>query len=952
MLNVVLASLLVSLLGCDRLKVDSSRVSLQVPKTLSGKLNSTAATLSLQHVVVQITAPDLTSPITMIQSSKDNSAGITSEIALDVPSGAGRLIQVLAAYSDGLSDHASFIYYGDTAKELIGSSMAVDVPINRLGSSTTPLEEARIKGRYLTSNNSGPSGELKMVYRPAGKPAMIVDRKMIVGGWFEVGVFLDIPMDYVLPDGSFLGQQWTLTSLQPSASLIRIHMPANERREWNSTGTSWRSQSERSEFLGFFASSADLLTDKKICVRAHTQYGGSLFMGNNYFGQNLLRAVPIRYFPQGTTPQITTNFASIIGGVDMNSCSSLIPADEFVTHLKVYPDSMDNQVYNDISRLAGLYDLWAGFNPYTNTSPGMQFYRFISNISGDLTSPYLEAHLLPGVTSGISTYQIYARTYNTTMPMYDYHDTRCESQHLSKEGWQLVKTNTLPALTNNVLKLRQSDLGFTLSNDKNYLLCLSKNDLPLGNPVEFNNYTFSSTPATSINLSMNSYLGQNSSPSTGECRSFSINLGSSGTTTGGIYNPAPLDILVGATDSYNNTAAILHAKPDCSDTPASTLTTSVARGSLSSTGYFKVNTVGNFNISAVFNSAGLSTNGVVSFFVETPPSYVSDLQLGLLSNDHYLNTYGFKLYPQGCFPLRLMALDYGRLSQATGTASLSWFRLDGTTSYALPTGMRLVNNCAARTPISNSLSFNSSSFSDFAIEVADTTIERAILKIEGFGLTKQVILNLSPVVDHLNFSLPAGSVANPQIDTCQAVTVTAYSKDGVPMTVPSSEKVIFNLGALATDNNYSNVSLHTFTDSLCYFSSSLFEIAGGASSTTVYIKAQSTTPAYLSYYSESTFATPNYNYDQSHRLLISPVPVPLMVAASSSMQANTSASFNISGGVPPYTATVTMGEASVSVSGSYYGGYLMVNTTSQTGNLSILVTDSKGEVFTVNMNIY
>src|SRR5262249_15661532 len=141
---------------------------------------------------------------------------------------------------------SALIYYGDVTQSLKNATENVAVNVSKLGGSGASTM-ARITGRFLTSSNKGPTGTLSMIYRPAGKPAMEVDKKPITSGWFEVCNLQDIAVDYVISEGDevgkVLGSLWTNASFAPSEKLLRISIPAGYEERWD--GTSHRTFAAR-----------------------------------------------------------------------------------------------------------------------------------------------------------------------------------------------------------------------------------------------------------------------------------------------------------------------------------------------------------------------------------------------------------------------------------------------------------------------------------------------------------------------------------------------------------------------------------------------------------------------------------------------------------------------------------------------------------------------------------
>jgi len=252
-----------------------STVALQLPKTLkSSGPSAQAVTLVAQHVVVNITASDITPAIQVLDSNhssgKDcdpNNPAPTS-ISMSVNQGLSRLVQVLVAYCDPSSSGGGFtIYYGDVTQDFTSAAVNVALSIGQIGGTTGG--QGGFIGRYLNAAGTGPTGKVNMMYQPPGKPAMIIQQQEIFGGWFNFFGLQSQPFNFVLQDGTPILMNATLDSSFPSPQTAVIHIPAAYKNQsYGSSTPNYQLQSPYEYVIGFFGSSP---ATKNMCVNVGTQ---------------------------------------------------------------------------------------------------------------------------------------------------------------------------------------------------------------------------------------------------------------------------------------------------------------------------------------------------------------------------------------------------------------------------------------------------------------------------------------------------------------------------------------------------------------------------------------------------------------------------------------------------------------------------------------------------------
>lgn len=277
--TIIFIGLLVTpLMSCTRsAKDDSAKVSIVLPATREGKVSATAtaSTLELAHVSINATGPGMATPVVYGWDSCHDCANPPSAPAsfqLGVPSGSGRLIQVLAVYRDPATDQMIF-YYGDSTADLNGTEITLDVGVFQVGQGN--ITSGRVSGRYFTSATEGPTGAIDIKYNPGnGKPALIVDQASIVNGWFNLFMLSGASLQYVLRQtGEMLwGQEMSLESpaMDPAENSgayfdqrVRAYLPVHIRVSNNGGTTSYYPQESESYVWGYWGPGA---VGKKVCT--------------------------------------------------------------------------------------------------------------------------------------------------------------------------------------------------------------------------------------------------------------------------------------------------------------------------------------------------------------------------------------------------------------------------------------------------------------------------------------------------------------------------------------------------------------------------------------------------------------------------------------------------------------------------------------------------------------
>lgn len=288
------------LVGCSREMEKATSVSLQLPRVIqskgAGSLSSSSEMIGTY--IVSISGSGF-APVIVQWDARKMCASATSAtecvvppMELVVPKGTNRMIQVLGVSGSGPGTSMSLYYFG-SARNLSGNSEAIDVTLQKL--QQTSGTEVVVKGRFLDSASSGPSGSVLMQFHPpvAGHPPMNLFRREILNGWFNFEFFSGFEVSYVLERqarvlfsrvragndlmGSAAGVSGVFNpaARAPGArmSLLHVAVPATEsfwtRNENGVTSVDFsdgdiRSRAASRIVVGFFGP-AEFLLGKRVC---------------------------------------------------------------------------------------------------------------------------------------------------------------------------------------------------------------------------------------------------------------------------------------------------------------------------------------------------------------------------------------------------------------------------------------------------------------------------------------------------------------------------------------------------------------------------------------------------------------------------------------------------------------------------------------------------------------
>lgn len=313
---ILIGSALISLAGCSRPENQSSRLEVSIPALKQNAVSPMSA--NLVHVVVNVTGPNM-SPI-FFDWDRHNGTSVPAKIEInDIPTGSDRLIQVLAVYEDGANRRMDF-HYGDVTQSLVKASEDVTIHVDKINHATDVLSGS-ISGRYVNSvsagSDQGPSGEVLIKFLPPNnKPPLVLEKSIIMNGWFNFFGLSNIPLLYEVIEGKqvLFGGPVHLGNFEASQKTARSMIPVYKYTDQGNIESI--NLEPELHILGFFGDNA-LTNDKKVCytsgepVQGLHQYNLPISDGSRLTFTNT--------YPSGTPPTIaqlrsTTSPLNIIFG--------------------------------------------------------------------------------------------------------------------------------------------------------------------------------------------------------------------------------------------------------------------------------------------------------------------------------------------------------------------------------------------------------------------------------------------------------------------------------------------------------------------------------------------------------------------------------------------------------------------------------------------------------------
>lgn len=407
-LLLVAALLCVGLsLGCTR-KANESTLSLKMnfAGTSQSKAGALAVAGELDFAVINVhTSTGLVVKTFEFRDQPAAASGFTAEIP-GIPKG-NILVQFFGVYRDSSSAMQRFGYGDASASVAGGGAVSVSITANEIGSAT---KEGRLTGRYIdrvTPTETGPTGELIMQYQPPGAvPAVSIERRPIVDGWFSIFMLNGAPLNYRLAEtGEMIFNQVQLSgasavingnTLTTGAHLLQFSKPLAVRKE----GDSPEFQPPAEVFVGFLQKAGlNVLGTKQVC-----------------FANDVSEAIPGLF----TNTSYTTPMDFVSSGAGTAADMRWIAGGTGGTQAEVYSNTAAGCTATGANKIL-LYHTMIGSDsdraggiatPFLATAPFQRWDNFIqSKYHLNVSTPTITLNwaLLPGVTSpaGVTVFAKY-----------------------------------------------------------------------------------------------------------------------------------------------------------------------------------------------------------------------------------------------------------------------------------------------------------------------------------------------------------------------------------------------------------------------------------------------------------------------------------------------------------------------------------------------------------------
>ncbi len=390
---------------------------LKIASSLDGQGSLVASTMVLAHVSINVSGSGIANTVVYTWDNCHDCSVPTSVPAsfqVTVPSGTGRLIQILAVYQDSATNQMIF-YYGDLTKDLTAATDTAEINVAKVG--TGNITSGRVAGRYFNTATSGPTGLIDIKYNPGnGKLPLIVENAVIVNGWFSMLMLSGANLVYSVrgTEEILWGQEVSFESaaMDPAENSgayfdqrLRAFIPVHiEKREESGT-IAYKVQDAETFVWGYWGPGA---VGKKVCTsgidgspvpqRLKQYKTGDLTTASplsvsHYINWNL--AVPTRAVLTDTVAPYS--YVVFQGGASMSSgCVSFADdfANQFTNFQKITLNQVDGNGGDSVAGFTGIFRNDSN-NNFTNVS------------SAD--PKVISGNLLPGVEDVFSGLRLFKR---------------------------------------------------------------------------------------------------------------------------------------------------------------------------------------------------------------------------------------------------------------------------------------------------------------------------------------------------------------------------------------------------------------------------------------------------------------------------------------------------------------------------------------------------------------
>lgn len=402
-----LAFLLIFQTSCQK-KTESQSVRFVLPDIQSYKQNKMSHSISdnkeystvyIEKISINVTGPGISRPIVFIwDNNHKGSLKVPEVISLEVPRGEKRLFQLLVIVEGSEQE----FLYGDTVQDIMADYESVYLKLNDLFAVEV---EGAISGRYLTTENMGPTGEFDYIVIPSEeRPGMVAHRGEIVAGWFSFYSLPGLQFSYRMADGTSIFHRVRTTdtkilSSQPYQRTARIRIP--QHYEYDGSG-GIEKVLEEFQVFGFWG--PGVMSEHRICYT-----NDDYILAGRFKDKDLSQ--PLKWVGAETTTNIRVDFVDlgdgpIPGGNAEASCTA---NGEFARYLEIHPYFLGG---GRNSRSLGFE---GGFRYIGDQeiNPNKDINLFLKVEAEGHSDLKVHWQLLPGVSQVIDSVSVYHRERDT-----------------------------------------------------------------------------------------------------------------------------------------------------------------------------------------------------------------------------------------------------------------------------------------------------------------------------------------------------------------------------------------------------------------------------------------------------------------------------------------------------------------------------------------------------------
>lgn len=714
--------------ACTRPVADkASSMTIALPKQMKLKAANSAQALGfLGHVVINVRGAGIDVPITVnFDADKGDSSQPTSlprTFSIEVPAGAGRLIQIMAIYIDVNTKIGDF-YYGDVTQDLVSGDNNIAMPVNLVGSGN--IEGGRVGGRYYLADGSTPTGVTETRYQPpGGKPAFVIDRSSILKGWFTTFALDSVPMDVVLVPGevqmfsNMKLDDFNSTTLTDNKKM-KVLLPSRYQDYGNNNGDS---RGPETAVFGFFG--AGVPSGAKVCYIEGARTYTKIFTDSTkatavQWAVSSSKAADVRAIKSGTVATCSTS--------DISSA--------YTTVIPFRPVLLEN---------------WGGSNSAIGFEGAFRFPDDVTvgsspvRVSYDNSGQYnAQFSVLPGIPDVANSVGVFYRSYNSPRD-YQGNGSEAPCQQFAQGGLGFKSIASIPltiaTTTYNVNNASPADI----SSSAVMAFCPMKDGVPVGGGFVVDHFDNSMGQSP---LAANSFTAQSdfNTVGTGQCHKIRLQLinESNGNTNYNVTNS------VSRTFSLFGTATNIRFHADES---TCVLGTSYVTS---------VNMPANNNFKELWFKDPTEESETVTISTSsfaTALSRTVNVSFQAVSSASYINVkeQDIKMGADECRVVDVYTVDSSWIP-APGATTISLAKKDSASNAITDTSFNFYSDCSSATAIT-SLAFTATDFrKSFAIKTGASPSSDRKIELSGLGTPYAITFRVTPIADHMSILINNGN---------------------------------------------------------------------------------------------------------------------------------------------------------------------------------------------------